>query len=245
MIAIKGGQYQLGCQLDDKNCELDEAPYTLKLTPFLIAKYPVTNSDYVRFLNAKHRHTNVLGKYWIQLKNEDADSHLLYKKGIYTVEQGYELYPVIEVSWVGAMQYAQWLSETTTVPYRLPTDAEWEAMARIGGDISCIDEPHCTKVQSLLASRKGLKSIGSGLKNTLGINDIMGNTWEWTCSHYHKNNIKYQSRCAKASPRDSYGSIRGCSWQSNLWECRFSNRAYQSVWHQNHQTSFRLATDHI
>lgn len=200
MITISGGQYQLGCQSGDKNCEADETPYTFNTTSFLIAKYPVTNLDYVRFLNAKQRHIPLLGQYWVQLKNEDADSHLLYKKGLYIVEQGYETYPVIEVSWIGAMQYAQWLSEESGRAYRLPTESEWEVMARIAGDISCIDQPHCRDINTLLSSRKRLGSIGSGLKNTLGVNDILGNTWEWTCSLYHKNNKKYQSHCAKASP---------------------------------------------
>lgn len=37
--------------------------------------------------------------------------------------------PVSHVSWDDAMAYVRWLSESTGLPYRLPSDAEWEYVA--------------------------------------------------------------------------------------------------------------------
>ena len=34
------------------------------------------------------------------------------------------------VSWFGAMAYADWLSKSTSLPWRLPTEMEWEKAAR-------------------------------------------------------------------------------------------------------------------
>ena len=243
MIPIAPAQFTLGCQQGDDNCESDEIPHQVKIPSFFVSKYPITNKQYAVFLNAQHQHKSITGKHWVQVKAEDSDSHLVLKQGVYLVEPRFEQFPVIEVSWVGAVKYAQWLSSITHKHYHLPTEDQWEAMARANYDISCIDNSRCRTVKQLLMQRQALQPVGSGMSNALGVSDLLVNNWEWTCSNYKQADVASRSVCSQSSLWDSHRSIKGCSWQSNFWECRFSNRAHQDVWYQNHQTSFRLVRE--
>lgn len=110
--------------------------------------------------------------------------------------------PVINVSWSDALAYAEWLTEETGHLYRLPTEAEWEYVARAGtatarywgesADAQCeyangFDltanevRPHrysppadCTDGYAKTAP------VGSFPANGFGLHDVLGNVWEWT-----------------------------------------------------------------
>ena len=76
-----------------------------------IARTPVTNVEYAKFLKATGRRSP---KYW--------------QGGEFT--KGRENHPVVYVSYDDALAYCAWLETTdTTRHYRLPTEAEWNAAA--------------------------------------------------------------------------------------------------------------------
>lgn len=104
MVTVEKGPFLYGDE-KDKNESLN---YNYEIDVF-----PVTNEEYARFLNDKAPEEESLNK-WIDLKG----SFVLYthktekcrvkKEGDkYTVEKGYERYPVISVSWYGADEYAK------------------------------------------------------------------------------------------------------------------------------------------
>lgn len=99
---------------------------------------------------------------------------------------GRERQPVVDVSWIDAKEYVDWLSKKTKKAYRLPTEAEWEYAAKEGGSVDLggrairdTGEANCGGCRSHWS---GIKTapVGSFPANQHGLHDLLGNVWEWT-----------------------------------------------------------------
>ena len=103
--------------------------------------------------------------------------------------------PVINITWFQAKNFTRWLSLKTGFKYRLPTEAEWEYVARAGtttqfwwGDkpgydmANCRDceSRKCCKVKNDTCCSKMTKPVGSFPANPFGLYDTAGNVFEWT-----------------------------------------------------------------
>ena len=127
--------------------------------------------------------------------------------------------PVENVSWDDVQEFIQKLNARGQGKYRLPTEAEWEYACRSGGkpekycggnDIDRLAWHDGNSGSPPLLSRQthpvGLKSV-----NGLGIYDMSGNVYEWTCSDYGKYDDGGKNH-AKCSSGGSYRVVRGGSW---------------------------------
>lgn len=248
---LEGGRFTIGCLDKHPNCEQDERVKELDIKPFSAGLYEVTNKEFVRFLNATGKHKNEDGRSWVEIQQDDPDSRIILKDGGYSVEPGYEDYPVIEVCWLGATHYAEWLSEQTAKPYRLLTEAEWEYMARAGnskqypwGEEVGADHANCDGCAGTWGNKRELKKVGSYAPNSWGFYDVVGNAWEFTCSKYQWDSASQQSSCSDLGS-EQRRVTRGGSWYSEPWDIRLSNRAFMLDWQQDYQTGFRLAMDEV
>jgi hypothetical protein len=94
--------------------------------------------------------------------------------------------PVTDVSLEDASQYTQWLSCVTGSHYRLPTDAEWQAVAqaeqRRFSTASAAPQPTLANCRGCGSRWDGDSAApaGSFLPSELGLHDLVGNVWEWT-----------------------------------------------------------------
>jgi len=241
MTFVEGGSFQMGCIEGDSNCQDDEKPvHEVILDDFFISKYEVTNDEFCEFLNAKGNKTEG-GVTWLDVKS----SYCLieYKKNKYVPKTGYSQHPVVEVTWYGANAYAEWKG------MRLPTEAEWEYVARSRGKneiwAGTSNESSLDKYANFSGDKDGYSKtapIGKFQPNGLGIYDMSGNVWEWCSdgydSAYYKNSPKSNPvNQTKATSR----VLRGGSWYDNAVYCRSSNRYDLSPDGSYYFIGFRLA----
>ncbi len=132
---------------------------------FAMSKYPVTNIEYARFVEAtEHR----APKYWLE--------------GTYATEKA--THPVTGITAQDAKAYCTWLSRETGATYRLPTEWEWEWAATDpqGQQYPWGKQFDKDKCNTEEAATRETTPVGSYLAGTnpYGQTDMIGNVWEIT-----------------------------------------------------------------
>ena len=258
MSLIPGGTFQMGtdasavpdllARFNVKRAEIfaDEVPrHAVKVDPFYLDKYEVTNSDFKRFLDQhpQWEKSNISqqlhnGKYL-----EDWDGNK------YPKEKGD--YPIVFVSWYAAVAYCQSQGK------RLPTEAEWEFAAR-GGLINRTfpwgDEPAEQSRANYSASGFGAATkVGSYKPNGYGLYDMGGNVWEFLADEWAKYPITNETLTNPVAGGDlfykgeSYMNvktrrvIRGGSWGGSPINLRVTYRDSHPVDGAGNHVGFRCA----
>jgi formylglycine-generating enzyme required for sulfatase activity len=161
--------------------------------------------------------------------------------------------PVINVSWEDARAYTRWLSEQTGYTYRLPTEAEWEYMARAGTETDYWwgNEPGqnnaschgCGAEWGWDAERK-TAPVRSFKSNPFGIYDTVGNVWEWTCSQYTDSYIGKETKClGKFTTGSETVVLRGGAWDEKPENCRVSRRRFGYPGERSEFIGFRVVKE--
>lgn len=152
--------------------------------------------------------------------------------------------PVVVLSWNDAMAFCRWLSEKTSCPARLPTEAEWEYAARAGRaqDVNAI---------AWYDSNAGAQThrVGQKTPNAWGLYDMQGNAWEWCRDVWHPT---YEGAPTDGTPRASDPRIpkvalryvlRGGCWASPPQHLRHAYRYRGTSNFRNCGTGFRVVLD--
>lgn len=239
-VVIAGGISRLGGDL--------EAPSSLprmreEIEEFLLAEYPVTAGQYLQFINALAAVS--LDQAYARVPRERANTEPLWKpdsRNRFSLEnaqfQGLAWqpqWPIFGVSYSDAAEYCRWLSRSSNVNVRLPTEKEWEWAARGPSALlypwgSRFDPSFC----KMRSSRPGFpkpEAIGSYPIDCslFGVRDMAGGVHEWCTSAFDEERGMI--------------SLRGGSWVSRAERCRAAARIGDQPYDRHLSYGFRLARD--
>jgi formylglycine-generating enzyme required for sulfatase activity len=114
-----------------------------------------------------------------QARGADAESRPSRPYGAPDHGFGHRGFPAIGVTHHAAAKYAEWLSAKTGRRYRLPTDAEWTAAARLA-----FRDVARTQLGTIAWHRENAggttHAAGSLPRDAFGLYDLAGNVAEWT-----------------------------------------------------------------
>lgn len=139
--------------------------------------------------------------------------------------------PVETISWNDIQAFLSKLQKITGKSYRLPTEAEWEFVAK-GGTLSQNFNFSGSSTLNEAAwnidnSDNKTHVVGQKKANELGIYDLTGNVFEW-CQDWY--NDSYYQSSPSTNPinttQSNYKTLRGGSWNSTSKLSSIANRTF-------------------
>jgi len=217
MVLIKGGSFMMGSDEYENTKPIHQVTIDYD---FEIGKYSVTFEEYDWYCNDTG----------------------IYKPSDSGFGRGRR--PVINVSWNDVQFYIEWLNKKTGESYRLPTESEWEFVAKA-------NEENQKKLENFAwykhNSDNKTHEVGTKKSYGIGVYDLHGNVWEW-CQDVYSDT--YQNRAIDGSSHKEEGGtffkkedkkvLRGGSWYHDLSRSCSGNRTGENKTVQTNRIGFRL-----
>ena len=224
LVSLTGGLCLVGSP-PHQGYEDEHPQHPVMIAPFLLGKFLVTQEQW----------KIVMGKD-LPFRREGAQ------------------HPADRASWKDAAAFCQKLAQKTHLPFRLPSEAEWEYACRGGysspfscgptltsglanycGDHVFADEPPGVY-------QHGTSPVGSYPPNAFGLYDMHGNLWEWCADDWFDD---YSGAGVDGQPRQSFSSsfkvVRGGSWHETPNHCRSATRLKFAARERDDYVGFRAA----
>lgn len=156
-------------------------------------------------------------------------------------------YPAYYICWDDTQDFVKKLNELTGKQFRLPTEAEWEYVARGGRCLSGSKYSGDNQIDSIgwcaVNSDGHSHPVKQKKPNALGLYDMSGNVWEWCQDVYGSYGLFPQTNPCILSSDTSNRVLRGGSWRDEARSCRVSARCLYSANGRYNGYGFRLALD--
>jgi len=204
MQRVEGGSFMMGATSEqwDKEIYTDKPAHLVFLSPYYIATMEVT----VELWRAVMPEREVINP------------------------KGYPTVPISYVSWGDCQEFVRRLDSITGLPFRLPTEAEWEYAARGGAKSKAYRFAGGNEADSVgwtySCSGNWKHPVGRKQPNELGLFDMTGNVSEWCQDIYGLYTLSTQpDPCGADTGR--YRIVRGGSYA----ECVANSHLSVRHWH--------------
>ena len=195
MVAIEGGTFLMGSPESEADRDSDEGPqHQVTVPDFFMGQYEVTQAQYEA----------VMGNNPANFKGDNN--------------------PVESVSWDDTQAFIQRLNRITGKTYRLPTEVEWEYVARAGATTPfSYGETITPEVVNYNGNypygnapkgeyRQRTIAVDTLYPNPWGLYHIHGNAWEWVEDGWHDNYNGAPTDGTAWLSSDELRVLRGGSW---------------------------------
>jgi formylglycine-generating enzyme required for sulfatase activity len=276
LALVPPGQFQMGSAPDAPELEPgrgESPPARLSFArPFMISSREITHGEYRRFVEATGAKAAAGCRVWSGGQWIHDPDRSWRDPGFPAPPRDDE--PVVCVSWEDARAYAEWLAAESGKRYRLPSEAEWEYVARGGTsfprywgendsredltlslacdyanvyDSSAVDALHLPGPNARCSDRAAaLAPVAQYKPNAFGVYDIIGNAREWVMDCF---TASYAGRPADARAWTWQGGcelkgVRGGSFASRPRDARAPARGAEMAGHRQSDLGFRVARDY-
>ncbi len=223
--------------------DAQEGPLEVDVAAFVVARFPVTFGEYLAFLVAMRegRPDEQLAAllprgrdgaiFWRW--SDETDAYVPARISVFGDDEA-ELrrMPVFGVDAHAAQAYARWRSQVTGLPYRLPTEHEWEKAGRgTDGRLYPWGDRFDASFCKMRQSRPGLprpEPIGTfGIdESPYGVRDLAGGIADWVIPGAEEQGVMVS---------------RGGSWGDWVGDCLLSARRPYLAVERSSRVGFRLA----
>jgi formylglycine-generating enzyme required for sulfatase activity len=249
MVVVPAGEFLMGSSKEEISKRLaaaNEGPqHKVVLTQMIaVGRFEVTRDQYAAFVDATGHQGS--GRCFTLEQNtpQERENRSFLMPGY--AQQGN--HPAVCVSWTDAQAYVDWLARVTGKSYRLPSEAEYEYAARAGGTARYGASDDTTELCRFAngadqsAKAAGLPDdadymdctdgfpytapVGSFAQNAFGLNDLIGNVWEWTADCFAEDYRAAPSDAVARGQADCPArAVRGGDWFSTAALLRPAVRA--------------------
>ena len=152
--------------------------------------------------------------------------------------------PITDVNWFDCQEFMRRLDSITGMPFRLPTEAEWEFAARGGNKSKGYRFAGSDRVEDVgwSLSNAGFRkhSVGEKKPNELGLYDMTGNVSEW-CSDWYGMYYLGTEKNPKGAQEGELKIVRGGSFDNCKENSHLSRREYYAPLQSMNYCGLRLA----